>query len=45
MVSYTRPELEITEFEIIDVLTATTSYPGGGDDIVYGGADTAGDWY
>ena len=45
MVSYTRPELEITEFEIIDVLTADPSIPDANADILYGGADTAGDWY
>lgn len=45
MVSYTRPELEITEFEIIDVLTADPSIPTASDDIVYGGTDNTADWF
>ena len=37
MVNYTKPELEITEFEIVDVLTI--SIQNDGSDPVYG------DWY
>ena len=37
MVNYTKPELEITEFEIVDVLTISIQTDG--SDPVYG------DWY
>ena len=37
MVNYTKPELEITEFEIVDVLTV--SYKTDGSDPEFG------DWY
>ncbi len=40
MKEYTRPELEITEFELEDVITAT--------DVSYGGTTTKGEgggWY
>ena len=35
MVNYTKPELEITEFEIVDVLTVSYKTPD----------DEFGDWY
>lgn len=45
MVNYTKPELEVTEFEIIDVLTFSTPLNGSG---TVSSGDTSGwdnGWY